>query len=178
MQVVDIVLGVTSFFTIALGGLCVGMLLGLVTALITRFTKEVRQGVDISTYLHIYHHIYSGAGGGAPGHPLPGLHCLHDGGAAHLVWHHQHDRYLALIIIVLGLLALYYTGCGIVQSHYAFKNISEKSHITIHYFVSMLRSGSSDMISGLMLTIITSASKRSIRRFVIISYHIIRDGRL
>ena len=49
MQVVDIVLGVTSFFTIALGGLCVGMLLGLVTALITRFTKEVRQGVDIST---------------------------------------------------------------------------------------------------------------------------------
>ena len=43
---VDIVLGVTSFFTIALGGLCVGMLLGLVTALITRFTKEVRQGVD------------------------------------------------------------------------------------------------------------------------------------
>ena len=54
MQVVDIVLGVTSFFTIALGGLCVGMLLGLVTALITRFTKEVGQGVDISTYLHIY----------------------------------------------------------------------------------------------------------------------------
>ena len=51
MQVVDIVLGVTSFFTIALGGLCVGMLLGLVTALITRFTKEVRQGVDISIYL-------------------------------------------------------------------------------------------------------------------------------
>ena len=48
MQVVDIVLGVTSFFTIALGGLCVGMLLGLVTALITRFTKEVRRGVDIS----------------------------------------------------------------------------------------------------------------------------------
>ena len=36
-------LGVTSFFTIALGGLCVGMLLGLVTALITRFTKEVRR---------------------------------------------------------------------------------------------------------------------------------------
>ena len=99
MQVVDIVLGVTSFFTIALGGLCVGMLLGLVTALITRFTKEVRQGVDISTYLHIYHHIYSGAGGGAPGHPLPGLHCLHDGGAAHLVWHHQHDRYLRVMVM-------------------------------------------------------------------------------
>ena len=123
--------------------------------------------LQLLSHLHIYHHIYSGAGGGAPRHPLPGLHCLHDGGAAHLVWHHQHDRYLALIMIVLGLLALYYTGCGIVQSHYAFKNISEKSHITIHYFVSMLRSGSSDMISGPTLTIITSASKRSIRRFII-----------
>ena len=53
MQVVDIVLGVTSFFTIALGGLCVGMLLGLVTALITRFTKEVRQSVDTGCLLAI-----------------------------------------------------------------------------------------------------------------------------
>ena len=32
------------------------------------------------------------------------------------------------------------SGCGIVQSHYAFKNISEKSHITVHYFISMLSS--------------------------------------
>ena len=31
-------------------------------------------------------------------------------------------------------------GCGIVQSHYAFKNISENSRITIHYFISMLSS--------------------------------------
>ena len=35
----DIVLGVTSFFTIAIGGLTVGCLFGLITALITKFTK-------------------------------------------------------------------------------------------------------------------------------------------
>ena len=44
-------LGVTSFFTIALGGLCVGMLLGLVTALITRFTKEVRRQCVDNIYI-------------------------------------------------------------------------------------------------------------------------------
>ena len=38
------------------------------------------------------------------------------------------------VVIVSG------SGCGIVQSHYAFKNISEKSHITVHYFISMLSS--------------------------------------
>ena len=35
----DIVLGVTSFFTIAIGGLTVGCLFGLITALITKFSK-------------------------------------------------------------------------------------------------------------------------------------------
>ena len=35
----DIVLGVTSFFTIAVGGLAVGCLFGLITALITKFSK-------------------------------------------------------------------------------------------------------------------------------------------
>ena len=38
----DCLLGVTSFFTIALGGLSVGMIHGLLTALITKYTKEVR----------------------------------------------------------------------------------------------------------------------------------------
>ena len=32
------------------------------------------------------------------------------------------------------------SGCGIVQSHYAFKNISDKAQTTVHYFVSMLSS--------------------------------------
>ena len=31
-------------------------------------------------------------------------------------------------------------GCGIVQAHYATKNISKNSYITIKYFVSMARS--------------------------------------
>ena len=39
---VDIVLGITSFFTIAIGGLFVGILGGLITAVITKFTQEVR----------------------------------------------------------------------------------------------------------------------------------------
>ena len=30
-------------------------------------------------------------------------------------------------------------GCGIVQAHYAFKNISDKSETTIKYFIAMLR---------------------------------------
>ena len=39
IKIVDIVLGVTSFFTIAIGGLTIGMVSGLITALITKFTK-------------------------------------------------------------------------------------------------------------------------------------------
>ena len=31
-------------------------------------------------------------------------------------------------------------GCGIVQAHYAFKNISEKSETTVKYFIAMLSS--------------------------------------
>ena len=38
----DCLLGVTSFLTIALGGLVIGLITGLVTALITKHTKEVR----------------------------------------------------------------------------------------------------------------------------------------
>lgn len=39
---VEIILALTSFFTIAIGGLLVGIIMGLVTALITRTTSEVR----------------------------------------------------------------------------------------------------------------------------------------
>ena len=31
-------------------------------------------------------------------------------------------------------------GCGIVQAHYANKNISKNSYITMKYFISMARS--------------------------------------
>ena len=43
IEVIDIVLGVTSFFTIAVGGLLVGMIHGLITAVITKYTNEVKE---------------------------------------------------------------------------------------------------------------------------------------
>ena len=41
IKAIDYFLGVASFFTVALGGLSVGILVGLVSALITRTTKDV-----------------------------------------------------------------------------------------------------------------------------------------
>ena len=96
-------LGVTSFFTIAVGGVTVGMLVGLVTALITKHTKEVRVVEPLVMMIMAY--------------------------LAYMV---------AELLHWSGILSL--VGCGIVQSHYAFKNISDKAHITIHYFISMLSS--------------------------------------
>ena len=46
----DIVLGVTSFFTIAIGGLTVGCLFGLITALITKFSKVNNNSTTIIEY--------------------------------------------------------------------------------------------------------------------------------
>ena len=100
---IDCLLGVTSFFTIAVGGLVIGMLVGLVTALITKFTKEVRVVEPLAILMMAY--------------------------LAYM---------LADLVEWSGIISL--IGCGIVQSHYAFKNISEKAHITVHYFISMLSS--------------------------------------
>ena len=47
---IDIVLGVTSFFTIAFGGLFVGMIHGLITAIITKYTKEVALSIKLTTF--------------------------------------------------------------------------------------------------------------------------------
>ena len=38
----DITLGVVSFFTVALGGLLIGIVMGVLTALITKTTTHVR----------------------------------------------------------------------------------------------------------------------------------------
>ena len=70
----DIVLGVTSFFTIAIGGLAVGCLFGLVTALITKFSK-VRYNV-LATQDHLL--VSGGEGGGVSCHSESRLHRLHD----------------------------------------------------------------------------------------------------
>ena len=49
--------------------------------------------------------------------------------------------YLAYITAELfhwsGIISL--IGCGLVQAHYAFKNISKKSYTTVKYFMKMLR---------------------------------------
>ena len=103
MTVTACLLGVTSFFTIAVGGVTVGMMVGLVTALITKHTKEVRVVEPLVMLIMAY--------------------------CAYMV---------AELLHWSGILSL--VGCGIVQSHYAFKNISDKAHITVHYFISMLSS--------------------------------------
>jgi len=97
------IMGITSFFTIAVGGLLIGMLTGLATALITRFTKEVRVVEPLAVLMMAFL-----------------------------------SYMLAELLSWSGIISL--IGCGIVQSHYSFKNISEKAHITIHYFISMLSS--------------------------------------
>jgi len=101
--VVDIVLGVTSFFTIAIGGLVVGILGGLITAVITKYTQEVRVVEPLAVLTMAYF-----------------------------------SYMMAELFHWSGILSL--VGCGLIQSHYAFKNISEKAEITIHYIVSMLSS--------------------------------------
>ena len=105
----QILLGFGSFFTVAFGGLAIGLIYGFLTALITRLTSGVR--------------IIE---------PLALL-----GGA-----------YMAYITAELfhwsGIISL--IGCGIVQAHYAFKNISPESLTTVNYFIKMLSSVSDCII--------------------------------
>ena len=46
ISTVDISLGVVSFFTVALGGLFIGLVMGVLTALITKTTTHVRGRSD------------------------------------------------------------------------------------------------------------------------------------
>ena len=105
----EILLGFGSFFTVAFGGLAIGLIYGFLTALITRLTSGVRV-IE----------------------PLALL-----GGA-----------YMAYITAELlhwsGIISL--IGCGIVQAHYAFKNISSESLTTVNYFIKMLSSVSDCII--------------------------------
>jgi len=102
---VDIVTGIGSFFTVALGGLTIGFTFGILTAFITKFTTEVRVLEPLATFSLAY---------------LAYL-------AADLV------NWSGIISII---------GCGMLQAHYTFKNISEQSLITINYFIKMLSSSS------------------------------------
>jgi len=108
-----ILLGCASFFTVAFGGLAIGLTFGLLTAVITKFTSGVRV--------------------------LEPLALL--GGS-----------YLAYVVAELfhwsGIISL--IGCGLIQAHYAFKNISGESLTTVNYFIKML-SSTSDCIIFLYL---------------------------
>ena len=105
----QILLGFGSFFTVAFGGLAIGLMYGFLTALITRLTSGVR--------------IIE---------PLALL-----GGA-----------YMAYITAELfhwsGIISL--IGCGVIQAHYAFRNISSESLTTVNYFIKMLSSVSDCII--------------------------------
>ena len=105
----QILLGFGSFFTVAFGGLGIGLFYGFITALITRLTSGVR--------------IIE---------PLALL-----GGA-----------YMAYITAELfhwsGIISL--IGCGVIQAHYAFRNISSESLTTVNYFIKMLSSVSDCII--------------------------------
>jgi len=108
-----VLLGCASFFTVAFGGLAIGLTFGLLTAVITKFTSGVRV--------------------------LEPLALL--GGS-----------YLAYVTAELfhwsGIISL--IGCGLIQAHYAFKNISGESLTTVNYFIKML-SSTSDCIIFLYL---------------------------
>lgn len=117
----EVCLGLVSFFTVALGGLTIGIIMGFLTALFTRCTTEVRGEstkqkcrltLDSDLIVTVVEPL-----------ALFGM------------------GYLAYITAELfhwsGIISL--IGCGLVQAHYAFKNISKKSYTTVKYFIKMLR---------------------------------------
>ena len=109
----QIFLGVASFFTVAFGGLFIGILVGFLTALITKTTREVRVMEPLALF-----------------------------GMAYLAY------FAAELFHWSGIISL--IGCGLIQSHYAFNNTSQKSQTTVKYFIKMA-SSLSDIIIFLFL---------------------------
>ena len=97
------VMMVGSFFSIALGGLLIGVIVGFLTALMTKTMSEVRV-MEPLALLAMAYFAYMAAE----------------------VFHWS------------GIISM--IGCGIVQAHYAFPNISRKSHTTVKYFIKMVSS--------------------------------------
>eukprot|EP00092_Neocalanus_flemingeri_P079476 GFUD01099005.1.p1 GENE.GFUD01099005.1~~GFUD01099005.1.p1 ORF type:complete len:768 (+),score=151.85 GFUD01099005.1:146-2449(+) len=105
----QILIGIGSFFTVAIGGLLIGIFFGLLSSFITKSTS----GVRVVEPLMIF-------------------------GFAYL-------SYLAADLLNWsGIISL--IGCGIVQAHYAFKNISKTSLTTVQYFIKILSSASDCII--------------------------------
>ena len=115
IEATQYVMMVLSFFTIALGGLLVGIFVGFLTALMTKTMGEVRV-MEPLALLGMAYFAYMGA------------ELFHWSGIISMI------------------------GCGIVQAHYAFPNISRKSHTTVKYFIKMV-SSISDIVIFLFLGI-------------------------
>ena len=130
---VQIFLGFLSFFTIAFGGLVIGIFMGVLTSLITKTTNEVRGNYDAIIPLHLFK---------AP--CITVVEPLAVFGMAYLAFAAAEVFHFSGIISIIG--------CGLIQAHYAFKNISKKSYTTVKYFIKML-SSTSDCIIFLFLGI-------------------------
>lgn len=119
-------LAIVAFFTVSLGGLVIGIFFGLVTALITKTTQDVRGEqpptgcfrLELSPclYLRFTHAVVE---------PLAVL------GIAYLSYLAAELFHFSGIISIIG--------CGVVQAHYALKNISDNSRTTVTYFTKMIR---------------------------------------
>ena len=105
----QIFLGIASFFTIALGGLLIGIFFGFLSSFITKYTVGVRVVEPMTLFGFAY--------------------------ISYLV---------ADLLSWSGIISL--IGCGLVQAHYAFKNISKTSLTTVQYFIKILSSTSDCII--------------------------------
>ena len=127
----QIFLGLLSFLTIAFGGLIIGIVYGLLTALVTRTTTDGIYSLETwfcktiwrLSLCKIVCRIFLSVVRVCEPLAIFGIAYLSYATAELFHWS--------------GIISL--IGCGIVQAHYAFKNISKKSYTTVKYFIKMLR---------------------------------------
>ena len=130
----QILLGLLSFLTIAFGGLIIGIVYGLLTALVTRTTTDGTYSLETSSCKNIIlKDFYNLCKIVSRIFLLVVRVCepLAIFGIAYLSYATAELLHWSGIISLIG--------CGIVQAHYAFKNISKKSYTTVKYFIKMLR---------------------------------------
>ena len=120
------ILAILSFFTIAFGGLIIGILIGFATALLTKMTKDV----SIMEPLIVFGMAYF----------------AYMGAEFFKSKFFFNSKKFNSFFLHLGAELFHWSGiisligCGLIQSHYAFKNITKNSQTTIEYFVKMAAS--------------------------------------
>ncbi len=131
--------GLASVFTVALGGMIIGVVMGVLTALITKTTTQVR-GIIICIFpIEGFNGIFNLS----VVEPLA-VFCMallayftaelfHWSGIVRQ-GNFYSDKWHDSMIVSFSLIA-----CGLVQAHYSFRNISKKSYTTVKYFIKMLR---------------------------------------